>query len=83
MPNLRSGLAGTRLAVAKHYSANLDQMRFEPAKSGSFNARHIKFLRLGFVAAHPRILQRVEGAKELTTACRPLVETMLRSHVRI
>ena len=83
MPNLRSDLAGTKLAVSKHYSANLDQMRFEPAKSGSFNAKHIKFLRLGFAAARPQILQRVEGAGELTSACQPLVETMLRSHVRI
>ncbi len=83
MPNLRSDLAGAKLAISKHYSANLDQMRFEPAKSGSFSAKHIKFLRLGFSAAHPQILQRVEGAGELAAACQPLIETMLRSHVRI
>ena len=83
MPNLRSDLAGAKLAVSKHYSANLDKMRFQPAKSASFNAKHIKFLRLGFAAVHPRILQRVEGAGELATACQPLIETMLRSHVRI
>lgn len=83
MPNLRSDLAGAKLAVSKYYSVNLDQMRFEPAKSGSFNAKHIKFLRLGFGAAKPRILQRVEGAGELVSTCAPLIETMLRSHVRI
>src|SRR3990167_6521131 len=83
MPNLRSDLAGAKLAVSKHYSANLDKMRFEPAKSGSFNARHIKFLRLGFASVEPPNLQRVEGAEELATACPPLIETMLRSHVRI
>src|SRR3989338_4592521 len=83
MPNLRSDLTGAKLAVSKHYSANLDKMRFEPAKSGGFSAQHIKFLRLGFAATHPRILQRVEGAGELTAACQPLIETMLRSHVRI
>ena len=85
MPNLHMDSSGAKLTRSQSYTVNMDKMRFEPEHkgSGSFTANDIKFLRIGFKASQPQILQRVEGAGELSSTCQPLIETMLRSHVRI
>lgn len=84
MPNLRTDSSGAKLAGVNSYTINLEAMRFDPGPkgSGSFSANHIKFLRLGFAAAKPKILQRVGGADEIAPACAPLIQTMLQSFVR-
>lgn len=84
-PNLRTDTSGIKLTPSQSYDFRLDQMRFVPqvSRSGAFGANHIKFLRLGFAAAHPHLLQRVKDAPSLADSTRPLVQTMLASFVRI
>ena len=82
-PNLHTDSAGVKLAKSKTYSVNLEQMSFEPASRGRLKASHIKFLRLGFAAAGPRVLQRIDGADQLAATCASIIQTMLRTHVRI
>jgi DNA repair protein RecO len=84
-PNLKTDISGIKLKEAATYDFYLDAMRFSPkeAEKGSFSAKHIKFLRLGFRSSRPQILERVEGAAELVAQSQPLIQTMLKSFVRI
>lgn len=84
-PNLQTDIAGARLKEASTYNFYPDKMRFspKPSKQGSFTSYHIKFLRLGFAADRPQILKRVENFNPLIDDTKPLVETMLKSYVRI
>lgn len=83
IPNLHSSSTGTKLANSKTYNVNLEQMSFEPASRGELTANHIKFMRLGFRAGRPQTIHRVSGAAGLATVCAPIIQTMLRAHVRI
>lgn len=85
MPNLHADSSGAKLTKAKSYSIDLEKMRFEPGpqKSGSFTANDIKFLRLGFRAGRPQTLHRINGADKIAAACAPLIQTMLKSHLRV
>lgn len=84
-PNLHSDSRGTKLASSLSYNFHHEQMHFvaEAAQHGAFSANHIKFLRVGFAAAGPKILGRVNGATELAGATKELIQTMLRTFVRI
>jgi DNA repair protein RecO (recombination protein O) len=84
-PNLKTDISGRPLATSATYEFHLDRMRFTPklSKEGLFTANHIKFLRLGFDAGGPRVLQRVSGVERLAESAQPLVQTMLQSFVRI
>jgi len=84
-PNLHSDVSGIKLAVSKSYAFQMEQMRFTPqgSREGPFTANHIKFLRLGFRAAHPRLLHRVQDGPHLAEHTQPLIQTMLASFVRI
>lgn len=84
-PNLTTDISGGELKEAATYNFYIDQMRFSPkeAKQGNFTANHIKFLRLGFQAACPHLLNKVSGSEELLAEAQPLVRTMLQSFVRV
>ena len=84
MPNLRTDSYGAKLTKVKSYSIDLEKMRFEPRPqgTGSFTANDIKFLRLGFSASKPQTIHRINGADKVAAACQPLIQTMLKSHVR-
>lgn len=85
MPNLQTDAAGTKLTDAKSYSINMEQMNFEPRPqgSGSFTTNHVKFLRLGFSSTKPQTIHRINGADKIASACAPLIQTMLKTFVRI
>lgn len=85
MPNLRTDAKGNKLKPSATYNISFEQMNFVPTvdQNGSFSADHIKFLRVGFAASRPKILQRVQGADPFVATCQPLVQTMLQSHLRI
>lgn len=83
MPNLQTDTAGRKLEAERAYDFHLDAMRFGEGSAANFNTSLIKFLRLGFQASKPTILNRVKGSQELVTAAQPLVLSMLKSHVRI
>lgn len=84
-PNLHTDSHGAKLKPSGTYDFHIDRMQFtpEPAHRGAFSANHIKFMRLGFAAAKPQILHRVRGVQVMVDATGPLVQTMLKSFVRI
>lgn len=84
-PNLHSDVSGKKLADSSSYDFQAEGMHFVPklASGGTYSAYDIKFLRLGFSAAGPKVLARVEGAQKLALAAQPLVQSMLKSFVRM
>lgn len=83
MPNLNTDATGARLNADKKYQIDFEKMLFIPSEQGIFDSKQIKFLRLGFSAKRPNVLNRVDKAEELIEATQTLVETMLKSHIRI
>jgi DNA repair protein RecO (recombination protein O) len=83
-PNLHNDANGEKLESKKSYDFNLDEMGFVSprAREGQFRSDHIKFLRLGFGAASPFLLQRVEESENLVHSTRSLVQAMLQAHLR-
>jgi len=83
-PNLRSDSRGAKLKSSATYGFRLDDMHFAPQESaGDFTEHHIKFLRVGFAARGPRVLARVVEASKLAEATQPLIQTMLKSSLRV
>jgi DNA repair protein RecO (recombination protein O) len=84
-PNLTTDNKGQKLSPDSKYDFHLDQMGFvQPeGRKGSFNADQIKFLRLGFAAQRPHLMQRVQNASKLTNSTKDLVQSMLANHVRV
>lgn len=84
-PNLHTDSHGAKLEPAGTYDFHMDRMQFTPELSarGAFSANHIKFMRLGFAAAKPQILHQVQGVQAMVGITGPLVQTMLKSFVRI
>ncbi|MBI4034443.1 DNA repair protein RecO [Candidatus Saccharibacteria bacterium] len=84
-PNLQTDRNGKKLQAANTYDFHMDHMHFVPvaSKRGKYDARHIKFLRLADSASEPKTLQRVNDSLSLTAATEPLIETMLRTYLRL
>jgi DNA repair protein RecO len=84
-PNLHSDVKGDKLADSATYDFAHERMHFVPrlAKQGVYSASHIKFLRLGFAAADPIVLQRVQNGQAVVEPIFPLVQSMLKSFVRL
>ena len=84
-PNLKTDEEGKKLEATASYLFNFDTMNFH--KNGqddnSFDANSIKFLRLIFSDNPPKALQKVKGVGRLASACRPLVQSMLNTYVRL
>lgn len=84
-PNLKTDCAGEKLAEKGSYKFDFDQMCFDADESGQgrFSANHIKFLRLGFAAARPQILHKVQDAKEISGQLNPLIQTISQNFIKI
>lgn len=82
-PNLRTDETGKKLSEAKAYNFNYDKMRFVPADQGEYNVSHIKFLRLCFGNNAPKALQRIDKVSTFVDDCQQLVDTILKTHIRI
>lgn len=81
-PNLQTDTAGQKLSATARYDFSFDDMAFIARPDGHFGADHIKFLRLLFSGNQPHVLQKIQNVSELMQATAPLVQTMLRSHIR-
>jgi DNA repair protein RecO (recombination protein O) len=83
-PNLKTDISGAKLEEAAKYSFHPDQMRFDSKSSSqaNFTVNHIKFLRIGFGASTPRVLERIEQSNNLANEARPLILAMLKSFIR-
>ncbi|HEX2558257.1 MAG TPA: DNA repair protein RecO [Nitrososphaera sp.] len=84
-PNLRTDASGQKLAASASYNFHLDRMRFTPEKNrqGSYSANHIKFMRVGFDAAKPQILSKIQNCEKIAKTTEPLVQSMLNTFVQI
>lgn len=84
-PNLQTGQDGQKLPVAQGYDFNLENMAFKPQASAKapFKAEHIKLFRLAIAAASPGGLRRIEGIEALAQSALPLVQSMLKAHLRL
>jgi DNA repair protein RecO len=83
-PNLKTDCEGQNLSEKHNYKFDFDDMCFDPEKTeqGTFNSNHIKFLRLGFAAAKPQILHKVENSKEISGQIMPLIQALLQNFIR-
>jgi DNA repair protein RecO len=81
-PELNTDDAGNKLQESEVYAFDLNKMRFSDNASGDFGPKQIKFLRLGFAAATPRVMQRIQGSEELALVSYPLIQSMLTNFVR-
>lgn len=82
-PNLTTDVKGDRLSSESKYIFDFEKMHFKPDEGGTFGAEHIKFLRLGFSSNPIRILNRIKQAENLSVQLQPVVQSMLRAHIRI
>jgi hypothetical protein len=83
-PNLYTDAAGSKLEADKKYDFDFEHMQFTGLKTGrvKYSSNHIKFLRLGFAASHPGLLDKVQNSKELSAKVLPLISTTLQSFIR-
>lgn len=82
-PNLQTDTSGTKLDAGATYEFSFDDMAFAPRPDGHFTADHIKFMRLIFSNNQPKILSHIEGTDSLVADVAPLVQTMLRTYIRV
>jgi DNA repair protein RecO (recombination protein O) len=82
-PNLLSDINGNKLSIDSDYDFDFGFMAFMQIDNGRFNAKHIKFLRLGFEGGSPEKLQNIEGINELIIDITPLAQTMLKTYIQI
>jgi len=85
-PNLHTDSQSRKLQKEHTYDFEFDGMNFNPVEkngSGTYDAGHIQFLRIGFGNNSPKALQRIKGVDKLTADSQPLVRTMLQNYVRI
>lgn len=81
-PNLKTDTEGQTLDSDKRYNFDIDRMAFIPAHRGRFLASHIKFIKLGLLAANPKVIDRVDGVTKFTNQTEALIEAMLKTHTR-
>jgi DNA repair protein RecO (recombination protein O) len=81
-PNLKTDTAGNDLSENQKYNFDLDAMTFSPNAKGRYTAGHIKAMRLLGGHNSPENLQKVAGLNETFTLLLPLVNDMLRTHIR-
>jgi len=82
-PNLSSDIRGDKLSLERDYDFDFGSMAFIEVDEGKFNAKHIKFMRLGFEGNAPRKLQNIEGINEIIVDIGPLAQTMLKTYIQI
>lgn len=83
-PDLQNDISGSRLKISKNYNFHFEEMKFGTGSGkGSFSVEHIKFLRVGFAAAGPKVLSRVEGGEKISPTLQPLIQSMLKPYIRL
>lgn len=82
-PNLQTDDHENKLESSKQYNFNFESMAFTPADRGRFGANHIKLLRLSFSGHQPKALHQVQATEKLLYDLTPLIQTMLKSHIRV
>lgn len=76
MPNVETTTPGEKLDAAKQYNFGLDDMAFSEHSAGDFGVNEIKFMRLIFSDASPKVLAAVQGVTTYTELLTPLLRVM-------
>ena len=82
-PNLAMDTEGRKLAADQKYSFDFDAMAFIDHPEGSFKSDQIKTLRLLFSQHDTKALANVVGIEKIVPSLSPLIQTMLKTHIRI
>lgn len=84
-PNLQTDGQGEKLAAAKKYSFNIDDMGFQSSASGrdSLDSVRIKLLRLLFGDNRLGVLAKISDVNSLAGQLQPLVRAMAQAHIRL
>lgn len=84
-PNLSTDQEGRKLQQHQNYVFDFDAMGFQLEEDGrgDIAANHIKLLRLVFSSNLPKTIQKIQGVEALSSTCRPLINSMLASHIRV
>lgn len=82
-PNLKTDVEDKPLSVDTKYSFDTEAMAFSQHQGGTYDANHIKLLRLCLQTSKPSTLQQVNGAAGMTPALLQLVKTMLARYIRV
>jgi DNA repair protein RecO (recombination protein O) len=78
-PNLKTAADGQLLQPGATYTFDPEHMAFVPRGEGTYNADHIKVLRLLFSDHTPHDIARVVGIGAAVTAVTPLIRTMTQA----
>ncbi len=82
-PNLKSDTDGLKLDVSQRYNFDIEKMSFFAAKSGKYNANHIKFLRLSIGLNKPEAIARIGDWPNLQKLTAPLAQSMLKQQLQV
>lgn len=82
-PGLASDENGQKLDESRRYKFNFDHMIFITDNDGQFSSNHIKFLRLLFYNDSPKLLARIQDNAVWLSDLNPIVQTMLKTQIRI
>jgi DNA repair protein RecO (recombination protein O) len=82
-PDLRTDTSSQKLSPNNKYNFDFDKMHFSPDEQSKFAGDHIKFLRLGFSSNTARTLARIKQANQLVADLQPIVQSMLRTYIRL
>lgn len=81
-PNLSTDISGAKLNQEQTYGFDIDRMAFVARKRGSYNANHIKLLRLAFGLESPLGLGQVKDMDKVLPAAVQLAKTMRTQFLR-
>lgn len=83
--DLRNDAAGAKLAPAASYDFDPEAMRFaaKNTKQGTYSIDDIKFLRLGFSVTMPDVLYKIQDAPNIASRLNPLIQSVLKSFLRV
>lgn len=82
-PNLRTDNTGQPLIADQKYAFAFDDMVFLPGSHATYDAGHIKLLRLVFGTHTPVTLQQVQGTEQFISPCLTLAQSVLPNHIRV
>jgi DNA repair protein RecO (recombination protein O) len=82
IPNIETTNGGDKLDAAKTYAFSLDDMGFSEHSAGDFSANEIKFMRLVFSDASPKVLAAVQGQTAYVELLEPLLRVMAADYLR-
>jgi DNA repair protein RecO len=83
MPNLISDTEHAKLKADQTYNFDYETMSFIARDKASYNANHIKLLRLLFSDNQPASINHIESLEAFLPSIAPMITTMLSTSIRV